>query len=352
MIRTAIIGVGNCASSLVQGLQYYGSGSGEHVNGLMEPSIGGYRPQDIEVVAAFDVDARKVGLDLALAIDAEPNCTLKFCRVPPTGVVVQRGPTLDGLGTTLRDFVVESGEEPVDIVAALKKAQAEVVVGYLPVGSEQAVRYYADCALAAGCAYVNCIPVFIASTPEYAKKFSDAGLPIIGDDIKSQVGATIIHRTLAELFHMRGYKMTHTSQLNVGGNTDFYNMLDRSRLRSKKISKTQAVTSVMGIDLPARDVHVGPSDHVAWLNDRKWCFITIEGEGYGGAPIRLDLKLEVHDSPNSAGVVTDAIRCAKVALDRHEGGPILAPSAFYMKSPPVQMEDHKALEGLRAWLSQ
>ncbi len=349
MIKLAIVGVGNCASSLVQGLRYYGA-EGRATEGVMLPTIGGYTPGDIEVVAAFDVDKRKVGTDVADAIYSEPNCTLRFCDVPKLGVIVQRGPTLDGIGSTLKDTVFESQETPVNVVEALRKSGAEVVVGYLPVGSEQAVRFYAEAALEAGCAYVNCVPVFIASVPDIAKKFRDAGVPLIGDDIKSQVGATIVHRVLAELFHMRGYKMTHTSQLNVGGNTDFQNMLDRSRLHSKKISKTQAVTSVMGIELPARDVHVGPSDHVAWLDDRKWCFIMIEGQGYGGAPIRLDLKLEVWDSPNSAGVVTDAIRCAKVARTRGEGGPLIYPSAFYMKSPPVQMEDHVAFERLKAWV--
>jgi myo-inositol-1-phosphate synthase len=350
-IRIAVVGVGNCASALVQGLHFYGK-KGQDTSGLMEPDIGGYHPGDVEVVAAFDVDARKVGRDLADAIFAEPNCTFRFCEVPFTGVRLQRGPTLDGIGSTLRDVVPESLCSPVDVVEALRRANVDVVVGYLPVGSEEAVRFYADAALAAGCAYVNCIPVFLASDPEYAKKFTAAGLPLIGDDIKSQVGATIVHRTLVDLMHMRGVQLTHTSQLNVGGNTDFLNMLDRSRLKSKKISKTRAVTSAMGITLPARDVHIGPSDHVEWLDDHKWCFITLEGVGYGGAPMDIELKMRVWDSPNSAGVVTDAIRCAKVALDRHEGGPLISPSAYFMKSPPVQVEDHKALENLRAWLTR
>ena len=351
MIRVAIVGVGNCASSLVQGLHFYGP-EGHELKGVMEGDIAGYKPGDIEVVAAFDVDSRKVGQDLSDAIFAEPNCTYVFSRPPRSGVTVQRGPTLDGLGSPyLKDVVLESDRGPVDVVAALKAAKAQIVVGYLPVGSEQAVRFYADCAIQAGCAYVNCIPVFLASG-DYGQKFKDAGLPIIGDDIKSQVGATIIHRQLAHLLHMRGVTLKHTSQLNVGGNTDFLNMLDRSRLASKKISKTEAVTSITGIELPARDVHVGPSDYVAWLDDRKWCHIKLEAENYGGAPMTIELKLEVWDSPNSAGVVTDAIRYARVALDRGLGGPVIAPSAFLMKHPPVQIEDHEALEGIRRWLSQ
>lgn len=351
MIKIAIVGVGNCASSLVQGLHHYGQ-AGQDPRGLMEPLIGGYAPGDIKVVAAFDVDDRKVGRDVSEAIFAEPNCTMRFVpELPPTGVLVQRGPTWDGIGSTLRGMVRESPVKPVSVAKVLRAAEVDVVVGYLPVGSEIAVRRYADAALAAGCAYVNCVPVFLASEAEYAEKFTKAGLPLIGDDIKSQVGATIVHRVLADLFRMRGIKLTKTYQLNVGGNTDFMNMLDRSRLQSKKISKTQAVTSVMGAKLPARDVHVGPSDYVPWLDDRKFAFIRLEGEGYGGAPMSVELKLEVWDSPNSAGVVTDAIRCAKVALDRGLGGPILAPSACYMKSPPVQVEDHRAMEELRQWFS-
>lgn len=347
MIRTAIVGVGNCASSLVQGIHYYNGERGAH--GVMEPSIAGYLPSDIQVVAAFDVDTRKVGQDLATAIAAEPNCTLQFAEVPATGITVQRGPTLDGIGETLRGTVVESAQEHVDVVQALRDAKAEVVVGYLPVGSEEAVRFYANAALEAGCAYVNCVPVFIASDPDMAERFTRAGIPIIGDDIKSQVGATIVHRVLANLMHMRGLKLKRTSQLNVGGNTDFQNMLDRSRLKSKKISKTQAVTSIMGVTLPDEDVHVGPSDYIPWLKDRKWAHIRLEAEGFGGAPTNIELKLEVWDSPNSAGVVMDAIRCAKLALDRGQGGPQLIPSAVYMKSPPVQVEDYEAVEELREW---
>jgi len=349
-IKVAIVGVGNCASSLVQGIEFYRDQ--EAPAGVMAPRIGGYAPGDVEIVTAFDIDARKVGVDLADAIVAEPNCTLQFAEVPPTGVIVQRGPTLDGCGPTLQGTVLEAPEPSVDVAQVLRDSGAEIVVGYLPVGSEDAVRFYAQAALEAGCGYVNAIPVFIASDPEFAQAFTDAGLPIIGDDIKSQVGATIVHRVLANLMHARGYTLTRTSQLNVGGNTDFMNMLDRSRLRSKKVSKTQAVTSVMGVELPADQVHVGPSDYVPWLGDRKWAHIRLEGTGFGGAPIIMELKLEVVDSPNSAGVIMDAIRCARVALDRGEGGPILPPSACFMKSPPVQVEDYQAFENLERWLGQ
>lgn len=349
-VKVAIVGVGNCASSLVQGIEFYRHQ--EAPAGVMQPTIGGYRPGDVEIVAALDIDARKVGVDLADAIFAEPNCTLRFAEVPPTGVTVERGPTLDGCGPTLRGTVEESSVEPCDVVQVLQDSGAEIVVGYLPVGSEEAVRFYARAALIAGCAYVNAIPVFIASDPKFADSFRKAGLPLIGDDIKSQVGATIVHRVLANLMHARGYTLKRTSQLNVGGNTDFMNMLDRSRLSSKKVSKTQAVTSVMGVELPADQVHVGPSDYVPWLQDRKWAHIRLEGEGFGGAPMAIELKLEVVDSPNSAGVIMDAIRCARVALDRGESGPILAPAACFMKSPPVQVEDYQAFLELEQWLGQ
>tara|TARA_R110002153_G_scaffold132597_2_gene281655 strand:- start:21590 stop:22642 length:1053 start_codon:yes stop_codon:yes gene_type:complete len=348
-IKVAIVGVGNCASSLIQGLTYYGDDADPQ--GVMQPVLGGYRPSDIEIVAAFDIDGRKVGQDLSQAILAKPNCTMKFAEVPTLGVTVQRGPTLDGRGPTLEEAVLESLRDPVNVADELRISGAEIVVGYLPVGSEDAVRFYAQAAVDAGCGYVNAVPVFIASDPAFAQKFHDAGLPLIGDDIKSQVGATIVHRVLANLMHARGYKLERTSQLNVGGNTDFMNMLDRTRLASKKISKTQAVTSVMGLDLAPENVHVGPSDYVPWLLDRKWAHIRLEGTGFGGAPMVMELKLEVHDSPNSAGVVMDAIRCAKVALDRGLGGPILPPSACYMKSPPVQVEDYEAFEELQQWLS-
>jgi len=349
MIRIAIVGVGNCASSLVQGVHHY---THNEPDGVMLADVGGYAPKDMEFVAAFDIDARKVGRDLSEAIYAEPNCTMRFEDVPELGVTVQRGPTLDGRGPTLEEAVELSEELPVSVAQALRDANVDVVVGYLPVGSERAVRFYADAAIEAGCAYVNAIPVFLASDPEYARRFTEAGLPIIGDDIKSQFGATIVHRVLANLMALRGYKLKRTSQLNVGGNTDFMNMLDRSRLASKKISKTQAVTSNLGgLELPASDVHVGPSDYVPWLGDRKWAHIRCEAEGFGGAPMNLELKLEVWDSPNSAGVIMDAIRCAKVALDRGLAGPQNIPSACYMKSPPVQMEDYEANEQLARWLA-
>ncbi len=348
MIRVAIVGVGNCASSLVQGVHHYSTSTQD---GIMLPDIGGYQPHNIEFVAAFDIDARKVGTDLSEAIWADPNCTLRFTDVPPSKVVVQRGPTLDGRGPTLHEAVHESTRVSVDVAHELFHHNVDVVVGYLPVGSEEAVRYYAEAARKAGCAYVNAVPVFIASDPEIAHKWRDSKLPLIGDDIKSQFGATILHRVLANLLELRGYKLKRTSQLNVGGNTDFMNMLDRTRLASKKVSKTQAVTSNMGIELPAKDVHVGPSDYVPWLGDRKWAHIRLEAEGFGGAPMNLELKLEVWDSPNSAGVIMDAVRCAKVALDRGLGGPQNIPSACYMKSPPVQMEDYEANEELAKWLS-
>ena len=339
-IRVAIVGVGNCASSLVQGVTYYHDATPEtSVPGLMHVVFGGYHIRDLEFVAAFDVDAAKVGLELSEAINASQNNTIKICDVAPTDVIVQRGPTLDGLGRYYYETIEESDAEPVDVVAALKEQQVDVLVSYLPVGSDEADKFYAQCAIDAGCAFVNCLPVFIASDPVWAQKFTDAGLPIVGDDIKSQVGATITHRGLAKLFEDRASALDHTYQLNVGGNMDFKTMLERDRLQSKKISKTQAVTSNLHIDLPARDIHVGPSDYVEWLDDRKWAFVRLEGRNFGDVPVSLEYKLEVWDSPNSAGVVIDAIRAAKLGLDRGIGGPLLSASAYFMKSPPEQRDD-------------
>jgi myo-inositol-1-phosphate synthase len=352
-IRVAIAGVGNCASSLVQGVTYYRDAKeGDHVPGLMHVELGGYHVSDLEFVAAFDVDASKVGNDLGKAIEGGMNNTLKFADVPSLGVMVQRGPTMDGLNKYYRAVIEESPFEPIDVAQALRDARAEVLVSYLPVGSEEAQRYYAQAAIDAGVAFVNAIPVFIASDPKWAKKFTDAGVPIIGDDIKSQVGATIVHRVLTRLFEDRGLTLDHTYQLNVGGNMDFKNMLDRDRLESKKVSKTQAVTSQLELnDMDPDDVHIGPSDHVPWLADRKWAYIRMEGRNFGDAPLNIELKLEVWDSPNSAGVIIDAVRCAKLALDRGIGGPLLAPSAYFMKSPPVQFHDdvaHDMIESFAA----
>ena len=343
-VRVAIAGVGNCASSLIQGIYYYKDARpGDHVPGLMHVELGGYHVRDVEFVAAFDVDASKVGNDLGKAIDGGQNNTIKFAEVPSLGVMVQRGPTLDGLNKYYRASIEESPAESVDVAQVLRDSKADVLVSYLPVGSEEAQRFYAQAAIDAGVAFVNAIPVFIASDPVWAEKFRAAGVPIIGDDIKSQVGATIVHRVLSRLFEDRGLAIDHTYQLNVGGNMDFKNMLDRDRLESKKISKTQAVTSQLEIShLTADDVHIGPSDHVPWLKDRKWCYIRMEGRNFGDVPLNLELKLEVWDSPNSAGVIIDAVRCAKVALDRGIGGPILGPSAYFMKSPPVQYHDDVA----------
>jgi len=343
-VRVAIAGVGNCASSLIQGIYYYKDARpGDHVPGLMHVELGGYHVRDVEFVAAFDVDASKVGNDLGKAIDGGQNNTIKFAEVPSLGVMVHRGPTLDGLNKYYRASIEESPAEGVDVAQVLRDSKADVLVSYLPVGSEEAQRYYAQAAIDAGVAFVNAIPVFIASDPVWAEKFRAAGVPIIGDDIKSQVGATIVHRVLSRLFEDRGLAIDHTYQLNVGGNMDFKNMLDRDRLESKKISKTQAVTSQLEIShLTADDVHIGPSDHVPWLKDRKWCYIRMEGRNFGDVPLNLELKLEVWDSPNSAGVIIDAVRCAKVALDRGIGGPILGPSAYFMKSPPVQYHDDVA----------
>jgi myo-inositol-1-phosphate synthase len=314
----------------------------------MHVDLGGYHIRDIEFVAAFDVDAAKVGQEITKAMWAGVNDTYRFADVPEIGIEVQRGPTLDGLGKYYRLTVEESTAEPVDVVAALRESQADVLVAYLPVGSEEAIRFYAEAALEAGVGFVNCIPVFIASDPAWARRFHEAGVPIIGDDIKSQVGATIVHRTLARLFEDRGVMVERTSQLNVGGNMDFKNMLERERLESKKVSKTQAVTSQLDTALDEDDIHIGPSDYVPWLTDRKWAYIRIEGKGFGDVPLNAELKLEVWDSPNSAGVVIDAVRCAKLALDRGIGGPLLAPSSYFMKSPPVQFRDadaHEYVEG-------
>ena len=342
-VRLAIVGAGNCASSLVQGLEYYKDADPtETVPGLMHVDLGGYHIRDVELVAAFDVDAKKVGTDLAEAIVSEPNNTIRFAEVPPTGVTVQRGPTFDGLGRYYRETIAESELPPVDVAKALRDSQADVVVSYLPVGSEQAQKHYAQACLDAGVAFVNAIPVFIASNPEWAAKFETAGIPIIGDDIKSQVGATIVHRILSRLFEDRGLAIDHTYQLNFGGNMDFKNMLERERLMSKKISKTQAVTSNMENKLSARNVHIGPSDYVQWLDDRKWAYVRLEGRNFGDVPLNLEYKLEVWDSPNSAGVIIDALRCAKIAMDRGIGGPILSASSYFMKSPPVQHDDDMA----------
>jgi len=334
--------VGNCASSLVQGVEYYkDADANDRVPGLMHVQFGDYHVRDIEFVAAYDVDAKKVGQDLAHAIVASENNTIKICDVPPSGVTVSRGHTLDGLGKYYREMVTESDEEPVDIVASLRENEVDVLICYLPVGSEQAAKYYAQCAIDAKVAFVNALPVFIAGTPEWAKKFEDAGVPIVGDDIKSQVGATITHRVLTKLFEDRGVTVDRTYQLNVGGNMDFMNMLERDRLESKKISKTQSVTSQMSRDIGARNIHIGPSDYVAWLDDRKWAFVRLEGRAFGDVPLTLEYKLEVWDSPNSAGVIIDALRAAKIALDRGIGGPILSASSYFMKSPPEQYSDEE-----------
>ena len=342
-IRLAIAGVGNCASSLVQGLQYYADANpDDEVPGLMHVVLGGYHISDIEVVAAFNVDATKVGQDVGKAIWAGQNNTVKFADVPDLGVRVLRAPTLDGFGKYYRQTCEESPFEPIDVTQALRDSRADVLVSYLPVGSEEAQKFYAQACLDAGVAFVNAIPVFIASDPVWAKKFTDAGVPIVGDDIKSQVGATIVHRILARLFEDRGMVLDRTYQLNVGGNMDFKNMLERERLESKKISKTQAVTSQIDNGIAADDVHIGPSDHVAWLEDRKWAYIRLEGRNFGDVPLNVELKLEVWDSPNSAGVIIDAVRCAKIARDRGIGGPLIGPSAYFMKSPPVQFHDDEA----------
>ena len=351
-IRVALVGVGNCASSLVQGVEFYrNAADDEAVPGLMHVRFGDYHVGDVQFVAAFDVDAEKVGQDLAVAIHASQNNTLKFSDVPETGVIVDRGPTLDGLGRYYLETITESDAEPVDVVARLKEAKVEVVVSYLPVGSEEADKFYAQCAIDAGCAFVNALPVFIAGTPEWAAKFTEAGLPIVGDDIKSQVGATITHRVMARLMEERGYVVDRTYQLNVGGNMDFKNMLERDRLESKKISKTQAVTSNLDAELGDNDVHIGPSDYVGWLEDRKFAFVRLEEHGFGNAPMSIEYKLEVWDSPNSAGVIIDAIRAAKIGLDRGVGGPLLSASSYLMKSPPEQRRDDVARASLEAFIA-
>jgi myo-inositol-1-phosphate synthase len=342
-VRVAIVGVGNCASSLIQGVEYYKDADPQvRVPGLMHVTFGPYHVRDVDFVAAFDVDAKKVGRDLAEAILASENNTIKICDVAPTGITVQRGPTLDGLGEFYQEMISESADPAVDVVQALRDSQADVLVSYLPVGSEEADRFYAQCAIDAGVAFVNALPVFIASDPVWAEKFTAAGVPIIGDDIKSQVGATITHRVLAKLFEDRGVELLRTYQLNFGGNMDFMNMLERKRLVSKKVSKTQSVTSQIPHEMEKAAVHIGPSDHVPWLDDRKWAYIRLEGRAFGDVPLNLEYKLEVWDSPNSAGVIIDAIRAAKIAKDRGIGGPILSAASYFMKSPPEQYGDDTA----------
>ncbi|WP_327088600.1 inositol-3-phosphate synthase [Nonomuraea sp. NBC_01738] len=342
-VRVAIVGVGNCASSLVQGVHFYKDADPDtRVPGLMHVKFGEYHVGDVEFVAAFDVDAKKVGRDLSEAIVASENNTIKICDVPPTGVTVQRGHTYDGLGEFYSEIIEESDEAPVDVVQVLKDSKVDVLVSYLPVGSEDADRFYAQCAIDAKVAFVNALPVFIASDPEWAEKFEEAGVPIVGDDIKSQVGATITHRVMAKLFEDRGVELLRTYQLNFGGNMDFMNMLERKRLQSKKISKTQSVTSQIPHEMGKADVHIGPSDHVPWLDDRKWAYVRLEGRSFGDTPLNLEYKLEVWDSPNSAGIIIDAVRAAKIALDRGIGGPILSASSYFMKSPPVQHSDDEA----------
>ena len=349
-IRLAIAGMGNCASSLVQGIEYYRNADpSDEVPGLMHVVLGGYHVGAIELVAAFDVDATKVGLDASKALFADINNTIKFADLPHLGIEVQRGPTLDGFGEFYREVAQESPAEAVDVAQVLRDSRTDVLVSYLPVGSEEAQRHYAQACLDAGVAFVNAIPVFIASDPEWAARFTEAGVPIVGDDIKSQVGATIVHRTLARLFEDRGTSIDHTYQLNFGGNMDFMNMLERKRLKSKKISKTQSVTSQIDHGISDRDVHIGPSDHVPWLDDRKWALIRLEGRNFGDVPLTVELKLEVHDSPNSAGVIIDAVRCAKVGLDRGMAGPLEGPSAYFMKSPAKQHRDEEARELVEAY---
>ena len=351
-VRVGIVGVGNCASSLVQGIEYYAKArSDERVPGLMHVQMGPYHVADIEFSCAFDVDASKVGLDLADALFVEPNNTIKFADVPSTGIEVSRGHTYDGLGKYYQETVTESDASPVDVAQMLRDTETDVLINYLPVGSEQAARFYAEQALEAGVGFINCMPVFIATNEEWAQRFATRGVPIIGDDIKSQVGATISHRVLSRLFEDRGVIIDRTYQLNFGGNMDFKNMLERERLTSKKISKTQSVTSQISAGIDPDDIHIGPSDHVPWLNDRKWAYIRIEGREFGDVPISMELKLEVWDSPNSAGVVIDAVRCAKLGLDRGIGGPLLGPSAYFMKSPPVQYLDSEAHDMVEAFIS-
>ena len=350
-VRVAIIGVGNCASSLVQGVEFYkNAADADDVPGLMHVNLGGYHIRDIEFTAAFDVNVTKVGKDLSEAIFADPNNTYKFTDVPHLGVPVHRGMTHDGIGKYLAEKIVKAPGPTDDIVGILRRTGTQVVVSYLPVGSEMATKWYVEQVLEAGCAFVNCIPVFIASQPYWQRRFAERGLPLIGDDIKSQVGATITHRLLTTLFRERGVHLDRTYQLNFGGNTDFLNMLERERLDSKKISKTNAVTSQLGHTLPEDDVHVGPSDYVPWLKDQKWCYIHMEGTTFGNVPIKAEVKLEVWDSPNSAGVVIDAVRCAKLALDRGLAGPLVGPSSYFMKTPPQQFTDYEAHERTEAFI--
>jgi myo-inositol-1-phosphate synthase len=350
-IRVAIIGVGNCASSLVQGVHYYRNAKpGDRIPGIMHVDLGGYHIRDVDFVAAIDVDRNKVGKDLADAIYQAPNNTYRFADVPRTGVKVSRGMTHDGIGKYLSEIVKKAPGTTDDIVGILRDRDVDVVVSYLPVGSEEATKWYVEQTLEAGCAFINCIPVFIGREPYWQKRFARKNLPIIGDDIKSQVGATITHRVLTRLFMDRGVRLDRTYQLNFGGNTDFLNMLERERLESKKISKTNAVTSMLDYPLDEKDVHVGPSDYVPWLLDRKWCYIRMEGTTFGDVPLNAEVKLEVWDSPNSAGVVIDAIRCCKLALDRGLGGTIVAPSAYFMKSPPRQIADDRAREGVEEFI--
>ncbi len=342
-IRVALVGVGNCANSLVQGVTYYKDAAvDQEIPGLMHPVLGGYHINSIKFVLAIDVDEKKVGLDLADAIWASENNTIKFCEVAKTGVVVQRGKTLDGLGRYYKETIKESSAPEIDVVQALKDNKVDVLICYLPVGSEEATKFYAQCALDAKVAFVNALPVFIASDPVWAEKFTKAGVPIVGDDIKSQVGATITHRIMTKLFQDRGVYIDRTYQLNVGGNMDFKNMLERDRLESKKISKTQSVTSQLDYEMADRNVHIGPSDYIPWLDDRKWAYVRMEGRAFGDVPLNIEYKLEVWDSPNSAGVIIDALRCAKIGLDRGIGGPLLSPSSYFMKSPPEQYSDEVA----------
>src|SRR5687767_2193788 len=351
-VRVAVIGVGNCASSLVQGVQFYKSADPhQFVPGLMHVSLAGYHVRDIEFSAAFDIDANKVGKDLSQAIFTQPNNTYRFADVPHVGVQVRRGMTHDGLGKYLSQKIRKAPGSTDDIVGTLRSTRTDVVVSYLPVGSEMATKWYVEQILEAGCGFVNCIPVFIASQPYWRKRFKERRLPIIGDDIKSQLGATITHRMLANLFRERGVRLDRTYQLNFGGNTDFLNMLERERLESKKISKTNAVTSMLDYPLDPDDVHVGPSDYVPWLLDRKWCYIRMEGTTFGDVPLNVELKLEVWDSPNSAGIVVDAIRCAKLALDRKLGGTIVAPASYFMKSPPQQIPDDEARDAVESFIA-
>jgi len=351
-VRVAIVGVGNCASSLVQGVHYYRDAPEDTtVPGLMHVRFGPYHVRDVEFVAAFDVDAKKVGFDLNEAIVSSENNTIKIADVPPTGVTVQRGPTLDGIGRYYAETITEADAEPVDVAAVLREAEVDVLVCYLPVGSDAAAKHYAQCTIDAGVAFVNALPVFIASDPTWAQKFVDAGLPIVGDDIKSQVGATITHRVLAKLFEDRGVQLDRTMQLNVGGNMDFKNMLERDRLESKKISKTQAVTSNLQREMSANNVHIGPSDYVPWLDDRKWAYVRLEGRAFGDVPLSLEYKLEVWDSPNSAGIIIDAVRAAKIAKDRGVGGPVFPASSYLMKSPPRQLADDIARTELEAFIA-